>query len=211
MIARLDDLEDAGLDQPIATRLRRALVEHRHALESGADARDDVVAILREARERVAGWPLEHNSFEALAPGIARVYRRGRRDFRAAAEEPTVESLHEWRKRVKDLWYFLTLLRNAWEPVMEAMADEAHALSERLGDDHDLAVLAEWASARPAELGGAEGAAAFTDLVERCRAELQAEAFAIAARVYGEPPKAFGRRLEAYWRAWREASAGAPA
>src|SRR5262245_58184961 len=91
MLARLADLEEDGLNPAIVTRLRRALIEHRHALESdgSADARDEVVATLREARVRISAWPVGHDSFDALEPGIARTYRRGRRDFRAAAEEPT--------------------------------------------------------------------------------------------------------------------------
>ena len=37
------------------------------------------------------------------------------------------------------------LLEAAWPPVMDTLADEAHELSDRLGDDHDLAVLLHWA------------------------------------------------------------------
>ena len=76
------------------------------------------VAMLSEARERVDDWPLERDSFDAVADGLERTYRRGRRDFRAARDEPSVEALHEWRKRVKDLWYHHTLLRELWPPVM---------------------------------------------------------------------------------------------
>ena len=89
-------------------------------------------------------WPLSHDSFEAVAKGLERTYRRGRRAFKAALEEPSAEALHEWRKRVKDLWYEHTLLRELWPPVMSATGDEAHELSDRLGDDHDLVVLAAW-------------------------------------------------------------------
>ena len=96
-------------------------------------------------------WRLERDSFDALEKGLEKTYRRGRREFEAAMEEPTVESLHEWRKRVKHLWYHHTLLRSLWPPVMEVTGDEAHALSDRLGDDHDLAVLAAWVE----EHGGA--------------------------------------------------------
>ena len=100
--------------------------------------------MLREARGRVDDWPLDHDSFEALRDGLERTYRRGRRDFRAARADPSVEALHEWRKRVKELWYHHTLLRPIWPPVMQAVGDEAHELADRLGDDHDLAMLADW-------------------------------------------------------------------
>jgi CHAD domain-containing protein len=167
--------------------------------QNGAGDRDAAartsVAILKEARKRVNDWPLESDSFDAIAEGLNTTYRRGRRALEAAREERTVESLHEWRKRVKDLWYHLTLLRSLWPPVMEAAGDEAHALSDRLGDDHDLAILADWAEQRDA--AGPD----FYVAVDRRRGELQAEAFEIGARLYAEKPKAFTKRMERLWDA----------
>ena len=34
--------------------------------------------------------------------------------------DPSPEHLHDWRKRVKDLWYHLRLLRDAWTDAMKA-------------------------------------------------------------------------------------------
>ena len=161
------------------------------------------VALLTEARGRVRSWPLERDSFDALAKGLEKSYRRGRREFEAAMDEPTVKSLHEWRKRVKHLWYHHTLLRSLWPPVMEVTGDEAHTLSDRLGDDHDLAVLAGWVE----EHGGA--GPELREAVDRRRGELQAEAFALGARVYAEKPKAYTKRLKSLWAA-REDKVRAP-
>ena len=201
MLATLADLERRHPDElgpEVTGPLRQALEAHkiRTAAGAGGPASAQVVEILTTARRAVARWPVEQDSFDAMAGGLERVYRRGRRSYRAARAEPTTESLHEWRKRVKDLWYHLTILRDTWRPVMEALADEAHTVSERLGDDHDLAVLL----AR-AEEDAPESAAALAPLVERRRAELQGEAFAISARVYAEKPRAFMRRLERWWDA----------
>ena len=99
--------------------------------------------MVREARERVDEWPLEGDSFDALRDGLERTYRHGRRDFRAArAIGPSRRST--MAKRVKELWHHHTLLRELWPPVMEALGNEAHQLANRLGDDHDLAMLAAW-------------------------------------------------------------------
>ena len=100
--------------------------------------------MLEEARGRIDDWPLERDSFAALSEGLERTYRRGRRDFGAAAAEREREALHEWRKRAKELWYHPRCCGALWPPVMEAFGDEAHELSDRLGDDHDLAMLADW-------------------------------------------------------------------
>jgi CHAD domain-containing protein len=176
----------------------------------GADGAGDragaaraAVAILKEARKRVDDWPLERDSFEAVTGGLELTYRRGRRGFEAARGEGSAEALHEWRKRVKELWYHHTLLRSLWPPVMAAVGDEAHELSDQLGDDHDLAVLASWAGERAG--AGPE----LFEAVERRRAKLQQQAFALGARVYAEKPRAFIRRLGRLWNA-REARVRAP-
>ena len=193
----LETLGALDLPPDIGWQLRKVIQADRD--RNGGDDRDAAarraVAILKEARGRVDDWPLERDSFNALAGGLKRSYRRGRRDYKAAREEPTVESLHEWRKRVKDLWYHHTLLKELWPPVMTATGDQAHDLSDLLGDDHDLAVLAGWVR----EHGGAKPA--FYEAVERRRGELQAEAFTLGALLYAEKPSAFVKRLKRLWNA----------
>jgi CHAD domain-containing protein len=194
MLATLGALElPAGLGR----ELRKVIQDAREG--SGLGDRDaaagNAVAILKEARGRVDDWPLERDAFEALAGGLERTYRRGRGALKAARADPSDDALHEWRKRVKELWYHHTLLRSLWPAVMSAAGDEAHALSDRLGDDHDLAVLSAWLSEHagpPPE---------FFEAVEQRRAELQTEALALGARMYAEKPSAFVRRLGGLWRA----------
>jgi CHAD domain-containing protein len=197
MLSTLAKLEKE-IPEAAAGDLRQALEAHKIRTAGGTrqQASAQVVQILTTARRRVGRWPLDEDGFEAVAGGLARIYRRGRKDFRIARADPTDENLHEWRKRVKDLWYHLTILRTAWPPVMDALADEAHALSERVGDDHDLTVLVAWADEHaPAS------AAAIAGPVERRRGELQAEAFELGARLYADKPGAFMRRLERWWEA----------
>jgi CHAD domain-containing protein len=197
MLSTLAKLE-YDIPADAADELRRALEAHKARTAGGArqQASAQVVDVLTTARRRIGRWPLDEDGFEAVAGGLQRIYRQGRRDFRAARAEPTTENLHEWRKRVKDLWYHLTILRTAWPPVMDALADEAHRLSEHIGNDHDFSVLLAWAE----EHAPASGAA-IAGPVAQCRAELQADAFEIGARVYAEKPREFVRRIERWWDA----------
>jgi CHAD domain-containing protein len=142
--------------------------------------------VLEEARARVDDWPLERDGFDAFEDGLSQTYRRGRRAWRAALKEPSTENLHEWRKRVKDLWYHCSILEEAWKPVMKALAGEAHELSDRLGDDHDLSVLLDF------------GADSLEPLIATRRGELQDDAFAYGQRLYADKPKAHVRRIE-HW------------
>jgi CHAD domain-containing protein len=146
---------------------------------------------LSAAVESVGEWPLDGVKAGTLVRALTDTYERGRKAFEDAAAKPTTEHLHEWRKRVKDLWYQQRLLERVWPGVMKALAGEAKALSKLLGSDHDLAVLA-------AELPPDD---ALLALIADRRAELQAEALALGARVYAESPKAFRKRLRGYVRA----------
>jgi CHAD domain-containing protein len=174
----------------------------RRLAAQAASAREDGAAAglgdaLAAAAGRAAAWPLEGAERSTLRAGVADAYRRGREAFAVAQRDPSAEHLHEWRKRVKDLWYQQRLLRDAWKAPMKAFAGECDRLSELLGDDHDLAALT-------AVLGSPSAAPPSVDverlleLIAARREELQAEAFELGGRVYAETPKAFARRLGVY-------------
>src|SRR5262245_29269566 len=111
LLQTLDTLSDCYPDDAPRARFGRyrgtLAAEHAAAqrrLRQGA-ATAEVLGVLRAARARVPDWPLEREGFDGLAPGLRRIYRRGRREYRAARRELGSERLHELRKRVKDLWY----------------------------------------------------------------------------------------------------------
>lgn len=86
-------------------------------------------------------------------------------------------------------------------------AEDAHRLSDLLGDDHDLAILREsliaMAGEIPVDLEPAVG------LVDYRRDQLQQEAMLHGERLYAERPKAFVRRTRRYWNVWRAESRAA--
>lgn len=194
-------------------QLRQALADEATLRRGGGEGAEDRAAVLealRAAGERIEHWPLEQASWGDVLAGAARAYARGREAFAVARAEPTPEHLHAWRKRAKDLWYHGRLLTPAWPAVLAAQADEAHTLTELLGDDHDLAVLAA-RLAQPAPLTPAVDADrdALLALVAERSAELQAEATRLGRRLYAESPKAFARRLARYVRTAVEEQRGA--
>jgi CHAD domain-containing protein len=209
MLVTLSDLEERYGGLPgAANRLRPALVAHRFRASASSlkPASKTAVETLADARDRVADWPLETDGFEAFEDGLGRVYRQGRRNFRAAQKVPSAEHVHEWRKRVKDLWYHLSLLQEIWKPVMSSLSDEAHELSDRLGDEHDLSVLLQWAHRHASELDGSDPVLrGFDVILDSRRRELQEQAFEYGARLYDDKPSVFVGRLEGWWEASRSA------
>jgi CHAD domain-containing protein len=166
----------------------------------GAPSADGLLEALRQTRARVETWGLEGCDRGALTAGAVRAYARGRDALAVVERDPSVESLHEWRKRVKDLWYHQRLLRDAWKAPLKALTGESHRLADLLGDDHDLAVLADRLADAPTLTDGSASLdrEAILSLIAERRAELQAEALALGRLLYAEKPKAYGRRIGGY-------------
>ncbi len=185
-----------------------ALQERAIAASLDREAIEQVVGWLGQVRARVADWPLAQDGWGAIVGGLCRIYAQGRGEFEIARANPTVEHLHEWRKRVKYHWFHIRLLLQSWPGPLGALRDELKVLSDLLGDDHDLSELAllllREAGDPPmidAELARLLG------LIERRRRELVAEAFAVGARIYAERPQRLVDRLGSYFGAWRSNSA----
>jgi len=164
------------------------------------EARERAAVAIEAGREAVDRWPLGEKGFKLVAPGVRRAHARGRKRYREALDDPTDERLHELRKRAKDLWYHLRLLADAWPEALGATASEAHRLADLLGDDHDLVVLTEYLERGEGPLA-ADQLAHLRALIARRRPELQAQSFALAARLLAERPKRYAARLGAYWNA----------
>ena len=69
-------------------------------------------------------------------------------------------------------------------------------------DDHDLAVLRQVLSGSGDMSCDCSPLEMILPLIERRRADLQRDAFALGRIIYGGRPKVFVVRLGAFWRAW---------
>ena len=196
MVETLDALSDGdgnGRSERPFARLRSALLREQEEAHEKLQRDDatlrDVRADLADARARVAAWPLTPDAGQAvLAPGLRRIYRRGRKAYRAAAANPSAEALHDLRKRVKDLRYAAQVARPVAPKRMRKLAKRANALADLIGDDHDLAVLREAAAERSATLTGDE-LAHLRELIDHRRARLQKRALKAAERLYKPKPR----------------------
>ncbi|MFW5750737.1 MAG: CHAD domain-containing protein [Planctomycetota bacterium] len=136
-----------ALDNETAERLQRQLERLRHDTMTELDLGErahQAGAAMEEFARRAANWELPgDHAFAALAPGLTRSYKRGRKALAALDHTDDPACVHEWRKQAKMLWYQLRLLREAWHPVFGAMAKELSRLSDQLGEHHDCAELAQ--------------------------------------------------------------------
>jgi CHAD domain-containing protein len=187
--------------------LRKQLEEeNRSAHDDGSVERAmaEAASGLVAGRGRIEQLPLEGDGWGLIGPGLHRTYRRGRKRLRAVEEEASVTNLHELRKRVKDLWYQVRLIRDADKHTLGDLADHAHDLSDHLGDDHDLALLRETVQRRRAAFADPGDKRHLLEQIDQRRGELQFAAISLAERIYAERPKRFTKRIERRWESWRE-------
>ncbi len=183
-------------------RLHARLAHERQARiaaggNDGQDTREEVVRALLEVRARVVEWKFGAGDEQAVRHGLHRLYRDGRRRGRDATRKPTVQLLHDWRKRVKDLRYATQMLGgselgSSGRPGRElkALSGRADRLGELLGEEHDLALLAARVRAERACFDGER--ATGKDLlrrIERRRGRLRREALRRGKRLYRSPPR----------------------
>ena len=157
--------------------------------------------LLRESHKRIRNVEVGYDGWPCLGAGLERVYKRGRRALYEARDRPGPEAFHEWHKQVKHLRYALQTLTPLWPEMIDEVANQAHELSDYLGEEHDLTVLTEASAANRDSLQEATGAALLA-LIERYQSELREKALSLGLRLYEERPKVFAERFAHYCSEW---------
>lgn len=182
LLARRDTIANEAMD----------LSEKLHEVRNGLD----------QADKRIRDWPKLPQSFHAIAPGLHKTYRRGRKGLKTAPRKPSAENYHEWRKRVKYLWYHVRLLQDTWPDVMKALRASLKDLARTLGYDHDLAILRDIIRQQPDAFGTDTDLQVLVGLIDRSQHTLREHAQQVGLHVYAESADDFVDRIEAYWNAW---------
>ncbi len=152
------------------------------------------------------------NEWESfVGAGLRRTYRQGKNLVLqleiVGQENASDETWHELRKCGKALGYQLRLLRPIWPGPINVLLREIDQLTDRLGDDHDLAVLRGRIFNEPYNTSETQDSAdtrqIFLQSLDRRRRNLQLDSLQLARRIYVEKPRQFEHRLAAYWHAWK--------
>jgi CHAD domain-containing protein len=128
-----------------------------------------------------------------------------------------MRTMHQWRKRVKDLRYAAEALQRQPPPRgtgrgakasartqakwLRRLGKRADRLGEVLGEEHDLAVLGAWISARGAAAGAGRGSRRrLLKLIARRRRKLRRRALREGRELYRRKPQSFLRRVGKAYR-----------
>ena len=202
VIQTLDGVRPAGAHRwpaDAVEQLRRHLAARATAIRQRAAfarVRERVVRLLQSAQWQSAEWPLTGLDAAAIARGVRRIHRKARASRRLAAGTPTVETYHEWRRRVKIDWYAFRLIATCSGRRLIDDQRRLEALDGCLGRLHDVEVLHD-VIARESPLTRQETAACLATL-RGVRQQLRQEA-AIRGRALNERPRDVEARVRALW------------
>jgi CHAD domain-containing protein len=159
---------------------------------------------LQEAARELGRFTLERKGSRVVLDGLRTTYQRGRKSFGEARHKQSAASLHEFRKRGKDLQYQLRLVRGAAPEMIGAQVALTKRMTDLLGTVHDLAVFRDLWSKSTDQHGASKSAAdAVLKIIDAEFAAKSKEALAIGRIVYSETSAAFSQRVSAYWTNWR--------
>lgn len=157
------------------------------------------LAELEQARAAMRTLPLDSLTLDKVFDAFTEAYRRGRKRHAALRADSHDEGFHDLRKDVQKHWRHLQLFSEAWPKTMRPYVSLARSLSETLGEDHDLAVLAVYVRENSGKLGPMRGVEAYLRACASRQTKLRQHADLLARRLYAEKPGALCRRIAAYW------------
>jgi CHAD domain-containing protein len=202
IVDRLPQQFSAAIEPGALAKIREALLANQQEVTRRVLDDGKAFAAVKEAAAcalaRLSNWRIERADWAALESGIRRVYRRGHRALALAAENSSVENLHEWRKQAMYLWHQLQLLEGVWTGSEKELVERTHQLSTLLGEDHDLAVFRETLAADPLAYGGHRILKDLFAVIDRQRQDLERQAFALGREIYNDSPTVFANRIEAW-------------
>lgn len=207
MLATLEDLLERQPKKLASVPVVR-LKAHLHgelerselAIAATGETRQRVLGQLREIHERIQAWEPRDGAFELIEGELETIYRRGRTSFRRARKRTDADSMHAWRRRVKDLRYVAEALgAKEAQPTkrlrrVERVAERAKEVGELIGEEHDLVLLADRVRDRRALFEG-HGRSRKTLMreIKRRRRRLRRQALRGGERLYRRTPRELTR------------------
>jgi len=200
-VDKLETNTEPGLGEGPMQSVRGWLHKRRHAAEQALEqtTASEAMRLLLELRPGFAGLTVYPDDFTPLSKGLERCYRDSRQHFKHVLDSDDAEEMHKWRKGVQHHWRQMQLLTPCWPSELSARAEAARALSQLLGDDHDIGMLMHLIATPTMTFGSPEDTAAF---MKRCRKRhkaLRKDAKVKGKRLFVEKPGPFAERIHAYW------------
>ena len=144
--------------------------------------------LLNASRRRLTTLKVRNNNAKDIERALRRIYRDSRKAFDIAKHDRRAASLHEWRKKVKYFANAIDVLGIHASHRVIKLERDAERLGDCLGEEHDLAVLADAMTRSRRSLTSRAKDTLHVAIATR-RAQLQREAFSLGERCAFTSPR----------------------
>jgi CHAD domain-containing protein len=124
----------------IRTRLMRRKSQMMQRAQAGAGSLARAGKTLRKIRRSAKRWVAPSIELSDLTQVLRRSFRASRKAMKRAQMQGRAPDFHDWRKRVKVVWYQLRLLERLVSGL-STQIEEFGELETALGEEHNLVVL----------------------------------------------------------------------
>ncbi|TVR30962.1 MAG: CHAD domain-containing protein [Balneolaceae bacterium] len=129
-----------------------------------------------------------------LLAGIAHSYEKAYNAYHFSSLHPSADTLHDWRKCVKDQQYQFGFMLNHLPSGYIAIHNEINQLSDLLGKDQDLINFINWIHETPG-LSAVGDCSGLTSLLKSRRNRLRSSLEHLGKTLYLEAPVPFKEKL----------------
>jgi len=150
------------------------------------DRLGNVVKMLKKGKKRTDQILIKNKDFEILFLGLIRVFNQCLRSMILAKKEPSNANLHEWRKKVKYLYYQFQVLEPVLPEELVIYTPKLDDLADYLGEDHDLAELEDSLRGNPYIPAESNKSESIYNIIDKTRYNKQKILFSLASEIFDE-------------------------
>jgi CHAD domain-containing protein len=96
---------------------------------------------LNQSTLRIKNLHINNEGFGVIESGILRTYNQALKYLNKTTEEPGETNIHEFRKRVKYLWYQIMILKPLYSRMLKAVIKSLESISEDFGLHRDYTLF----------------------------------------------------------------------
>jgi len=156
---------------------------------------------LAQTRRAFHALSLPDRGWKTIEPGLKKLYRQNRTWMKCASSSDKDEDFHEWRKRVKYYFYLLKMLTPIWPSRLGKTVKHLDCLQDKLGKDHDLAVLKSFLVKHLSNLGYRTPVGQVVQYLKKRSAKLRKQSMALGKILFDDKP---GQRMKALRKRWED-------
>jgi CHAD domain-containing protein len=146
---------------------------------------------------------LPDRGWKTIELGLKKLYRQNRTWMKCASSSDKDEDFHEWRKRVKYYFYLLKMLTPMWPSRLGKTVKHLDCLQDKLGKDHDLAVLKSFLVKHLSNPGYRTPVGRVVQYLKKRSLKFRKQSMALGKVLFDDKPGQWMKALRKRWEDWQ--------